>query len=151
MSSRDKLFTRSREGYFGTYCPRCCATREINIKITLSWARKQFASRDHTLFYMYPPPEKYINRLWSTIHKSDGDVLRPHWMKMSEWWCDAMGPIDTARLPDEPCMSLINNKYGSSVMHSPRKQHGATQTLFCNEPFSVESFFSLNRTHPLTV
>ena len=31
-----------------------CATREINTKITLSWAHKQFATRVHTLFSIYP-------------------------------------------------------------------------------------------------
>ena len=52
MNSCDELFMRSLECYFGVYFPRCCATREINIKITLSWAHKQFATRVHTLFYM---------------------------------------------------------------------------------------------------
>ena len=42
---------RSRECYFGVYFPRCCATREINTKITLEWAHKQFVTRVHTLFY----------------------------------------------------------------------------------------------------
>ena len=45
---------RSLECYFGVYFPRCCATREINTKITLSWAHKQFVTRVHILFYMYP-------------------------------------------------------------------------------------------------
>ena len=31
-----------------------CATREINTKITLLWAHKQFATRVHTLFSIYP-------------------------------------------------------------------------------------------------
>ena len=44
---------RSPECYFGVYFPRCCATREINTKITLEWAHKQFATRVHTLFYMF--------------------------------------------------------------------------------------------------
>ena len=44
---------RSLECYFGVCFPRCLATREINTKITLSWAHKQFATRIHTLFYMY--------------------------------------------------------------------------------------------------
>ena len=44
--SCDELFRRSLECYF------CCTTREINTKITLSWAPKQFATRVHTLFYM---------------------------------------------------------------------------------------------------
>ena len=43
----------SLECYFGVYFPRCCATGEINTIITLSWAHKQFATRVHTLFYIY--------------------------------------------------------------------------------------------------
>ena len=43
---------RSLECYFGIYSPRCCATREINTKITFSWAHKQFATRVHRLFYI---------------------------------------------------------------------------------------------------
>ena len=50
MYSRDELFMRSLECYFGIYFPRCCATREINTKITLSWAHKPFATGLHTLF-----------------------------------------------------------------------------------------------------
>ena len=45
MYSCDELFMRSLECYFGVYFPRCCATREINTKITLSWAHKQFATQ----------------------------------------------------------------------------------------------------------
>ena len=44
---------RSLECYFGVYFPRCCATREINTKTTLSWAHKQFATRVHTLLSIY--------------------------------------------------------------------------------------------------
>ena len=42
----------SLEFYFGVYFPRCCATREMNTKITIPWAHKQFAMRVHTLFYI---------------------------------------------------------------------------------------------------
>ena len=37
---------------FGVYFPSCaaCATREINAKITLEWAHKQFVTRVFTLF-----------------------------------------------------------------------------------------------------
>ena len=42
---------RSREGYFGVYFPSCEAMREINTKITLEWAQKQFVTRVHTSFY----------------------------------------------------------------------------------------------------
>ena len=38
MYSRDGLFLRSLDGSFGIYFPRCFATREMNTKITLSWA-----------------------------------------------------------------------------------------------------------------
>ena len=51
MYSRDELFQRSRESYFGVYCPSCEAMREINNKIALEWALKQFVTRVHTLFY----------------------------------------------------------------------------------------------------
>ena len=50
--SRDELFMRPRECQFGVYFPRCFATRQINTKITLSWALKQFATRVHTLSYI---------------------------------------------------------------------------------------------------
>ena len=32
---------------------RCCATKEINTKITRSWAHKQFPTRVRTLFYIF--------------------------------------------------------------------------------------------------
>ena len=51
MYSSDELFQRSREGYFGVYFSSCETTREINSKITLEWAQKQFITRVHTLFY----------------------------------------------------------------------------------------------------
>ena len=51
MYSRGELFRRSLECYFGVYFPSCAATREINTKITLEWAHKQFVTRVHTLFY----------------------------------------------------------------------------------------------------
>ena len=50
--SCDVLFMRSQECYFDVYFPRWCATQEINTKITLLWAHKQFATRVHTLFYI---------------------------------------------------------------------------------------------------
>ena len=51
MYSSDELFQRSEEGYFCVYCPGCEASREMNTKITLEWAQKQFVTRVHTLFY----------------------------------------------------------------------------------------------------
>ena len=50
MYCRDELSLCSLECYFCVYFPRCFATREINTKITLSWALKQFVTRVHTLF-----------------------------------------------------------------------------------------------------
>ena len=43
----------SLECYFGVYFPRCFATREMNTKITLSSALKQFVTWVHTLFSIY--------------------------------------------------------------------------------------------------
>ena len=51
MYSIDELFQRLREGYFGVYFPSCDTTREINAKLTLEGAQKQFVTRVHTLFY----------------------------------------------------------------------------------------------------
>ena len=53
MYSRDELFLLSLECYICVYFPRCFATQEINTKITLSWALKQFVTRVHTLFSIY--------------------------------------------------------------------------------------------------
>ena len=53
MNSRDEPFLCSLECYLGIYLPRCFATREINTKITLSWALKWFVTRVHTLFSIY--------------------------------------------------------------------------------------------------
>ena len=53
MYSRDELFLCSLECYFCVYFPRCFATREINTKITLSWALKQFVTQVHTLFSIF--------------------------------------------------------------------------------------------------
>ena len=45
MYSGGELFIRSPEGHFAGHFPGCAATREINIKITLEWAHKQFITR----------------------------------------------------------------------------------------------------------
>ena len=53
MYYRDELFQHSPECCFGVYFPCSFATREVNTKITLSWALKQFVTRTHTLVAMY--------------------------------------------------------------------------------------------------
>ena len=63
MLSSDELFKFSREGYFGVYFLSCEATQEINTKITLEWAQKQFVTRVHTLFYFLHD----ITNSWITI------------------------------------------------------------------------------------
>ena len=52
MYLSDELLQRSQEGCFGVYFPSCEAAREINTKITLEWAQKQFIMGVHTLFYV---------------------------------------------------------------------------------------------------
>ena len=54
---------RSWEGYFDVYFPSCAATREINTKITLEWAHKQFVTRVHTLIYLLQD----ITNPWMTL------------------------------------------------------------------------------------
>ena len=46
-----QLFMHPQEGYFGAYFPSCTAMMEINTKITLKWANKQFIMKVHRLFY----------------------------------------------------------------------------------------------------
>ena len=48
-----ELSLRSLACYFGVYCPRCFATREINTKITREWSLKPFVTKVHTSFSMY--------------------------------------------------------------------------------------------------
>ena len=52
MYSSDELFQRSQEGYFGVYFLSYEATREMNAKITLEWAQKQFIKRVHTHYFI---------------------------------------------------------------------------------------------------
>ena len=66
MYSRDGLFLRSLKCYFCAYFPRCFAIREMNTKITLTWAPKQFVTRVHTLFSMYFIEWKCVSFLSTT-------------------------------------------------------------------------------------
>ena len=50
MYSHDELFLCSLMCYFGVYFPRCFTSREINTKITFSWALKQFVIHVYTSF-----------------------------------------------------------------------------------------------------
>ena len=50
MYFRDKLFLHSLECNFCVYFHCCCATWEMNTKITLLWVHKHFATRVHMLF-----------------------------------------------------------------------------------------------------
>ena len=44
---------RSLECYFGVYFPRCCATREINTKIALSWPTAKTVRHASTYIILY--------------------------------------------------------------------------------------------------
>ena len=52
MYSSDKLFQHSWDGYFGDYFQSCETTREINTKITLEWAQKQFVTRAYIILFL---------------------------------------------------------------------------------------------------
>ena len=78
--------------YFGVYFLSCCTTWEINTKITLSWAHKQFATRVHALFSIYsvhggsrwsitPIPQGYF-----TVY-SGNTWLCVHWQWNTREWC----------------------------------------------------------------
>ena len=51
------------EFYFGIFFPRCFVTREINNKITLSWALNRFVTRLHTLFSISTGIIKYLGHI----------------------------------------------------------------------------------------
>ena len=62
MYSRDELFLRSLECYFGVYFPRCFATREINIKndILVSAETVRHASKYIVLCLFNPVDAGYM-------------------------------------------------------------------------------------------
>ena len=55
---------RSLKYYFGVYFPRFFVTREINTKINISWGHKQFATRVHSLLYIYIYIYNYFWHVW---------------------------------------------------------------------------------------
>ena len=71
MYSSDELFRHSREGYCGVYFPSCEATSEINTKITLEWAQKQFVTRVHASFCFFWFCWRRHNRLLMTSQWPD--------------------------------------------------------------------------------
>ena len=54
MYYRNQLFMCSLKGYLGVYFPHCLTTWEMNSKITLSPAHKQFTTHVHISFSIYP-------------------------------------------------------------------------------------------------
>ena len=100
MYSCDELLMHSLECYFVVHFPRCCATREINTKITLSWAHKQFATRVHTIFSIYwgvnrpsQTTTKHVmehtflrvGAVWGGAHSAN---LLSLFIKMNWWWSE---------------------------------------------------------------
>ena len=80
MYSREELFLRSLECYFGVYFPRCFATREKNTKITLSWALKQFVTRVHTLFSIFPNGHEQMKLLVRQVNFNSGlEIFYKSW------------------------------------------------------------------------
>ena len=110
---------RSLECYFGVYFPRCCATREINIKITLLWAHKQFATRVHTLF-----------NITTTS-------LRGQWVKFHVWFMWSFS--DTLIWPHFLLFPLRRSKHPIYIQISPsiilmpynRMAPFTSQRLYC--------------------
>ena len=65
--------------------PSCEATREMNTKITLEWAQKQFVTRVHTLFYFLHD----ITKLYMTIKTTIFTYHRVSLARFSfSWWRD---------------------------------------------------------------
>ena len=83
MYSRDVLFLCSLECYFGVCFPPCFATREINTKITLSWALKQL-SHEYIHYSLFPS----ILRTYTPIDES-------HW-----YYCWIFGAMRIYQIPN---------------------------------------------------
>ena len=117
MYSSGKLFMRSRESYFGVYFSSCAATREINTKVTLEWARKQFVTRVHTLFYFLQD----ITNLKMTIktkiftHRPRGSLAQSTF-----WWWRHNRVLMTSQWPDN-CNAItwivISNSLDIDLIH----------------------------------
>ena len=97
MYSNGELFMRPREGYFGVYFPSCAATREINTKMTLEWAHKQFVTRVHTSFYFSHDIRNTQMTTKTTIFSHQHRVSlvlftfywwRHNWLLMTSQWPD---------------------------------------------------------------
>ena len=105
MYSRGELFMRSREGYFGVYVPSCAATREINTKITLEWAHKQFVTRVHTLFYFLHDMTNPKITLKTRIFTHHARIM-PARFTLS-WWRHSR-LVMTSQWPDQVITRLIS-------------------------------------------
>ena len=111
----------------------CCATREINTKITLSWAHKQFATRVHTLFSIYTYDTGTSNHLphvpilkfdsEKTGIRSRGVVV---WNNILNGGIDVNGGIDadaSETVFKKLLKSVINDEMIWSCINMPTKTH----------------------------
>ena len=75
--SDELVFQRSREGDFSVYFLICEAMREINTKITLEWAQKQFITLVHTLLYfLHGLINPWIMMKMKIFHTSSPCIIR---------------------------------------------------------------------------
>ena len=89
MSSRDELFLRYLECSFDLYFPGCLATRELNTKITLSWALKQFVTLVYTLFFIYTltvRSDSCPGNVHKRILQRNPDISRHYELKLYLWY-----------------------------------------------------------------
>ena len=85
-----------RESYFGIYFLSFKATREINTKITLNWAQKQFITRVHTLLYflhdIMNPSVKIKTMIFTHCpHVSFAQFLF-YWWRHNQLWMTSQWP-----------------------------------------------------------
>ena len=103
----------SLQCYFGVYFPRCCATREINTKITLTCAHQHLATLVHTLFYITGIPIQLRQHLYIEMGPSIclHQLTAPFWLMTSHtdtrgnisWQRWHLGQVNTLRPRQNGC------------------------------------------------
>ena len=134
----------TRVGYFGIYFPRCFATREINTKITFSWALKRFFTRVHTLFSIYYTyPHNYEHKALSRLvnrKKTPHTSVRCLWWVFQTIWGRVV--TDWPHLLFHPVERSLNTHNASLMVKSNYKTRLKLIYLMCYNYTIVSTFNS---------
>ena len=129
------MFLWPLECYFGIHFPRCFATQELNTKITLSWALKQFVTQVHTLFSIY----------------SLTGAISYMWLFIIPWWI-SVGGISTfifmSTRANWKCRWWLNSAY--LLVWCTKGSRITSSLIFSTLFVSLQSHFWLIRFPPIS-